>query len=222
MELRGKRNGPRSMRVHQRIYRKGGGHIDLPTNASLHFTDVGAYFGGSYWKVHQLAHFELWSVGRHHRLLHRVRTGPKLNYCLRDLERTRPGRRSPSHAHYPGCNQNPYQDQHHPRHLGRLVGHLPSRLRQAVDSRRRTARLLRLRHARRPQRPVLRVKRERQHLPPPRPPSLPRRRRLLTADRGAGVGAPEDDRAEHADDVDEDDVDHHRLRGRGADADRAA
>ena len=110
MELRGNRNGPRSMRVHQRIYRKGGGHIDVPTDASLHFTDVGAYFGGSYWKVHQLAHFELWSVDGHHRLLRRVRSGPKLNYGLRDLERTRPGRRSPSYAHYPGCNQNRYQD----------------------------------------------------------------------------------------------------------------
>jgi Lysyl oxidase len=109
MELHGRRNGPRSMRVNQRIYRAGGGHIDVPTNASLHFTDVGAYFGGSYWKVHQLAHFELWSVD-HHRLLHRVRSGPKLNYCLRDLERTRPGRRSPSHFHYPGCNQDRYQD----------------------------------------------------------------------------------------------------------------
>ncbi len=110
IELRGKRNGRRSMRVHQRIYRAGGGHIDVPTAATLHFTDVGSYFGGSYWKVHQLAHFDLWSVDGHHRLRHRVRAGPKLNYCLRDLERTRPGRRSPSHAHYPGCNQNPYQD----------------------------------------------------------------------------------------------------------------
>ena len=110
MELRGNRNGPRSMRVRQRIYRAGGGHIDVPTDASLHFTDVGAYFGGSYWKVHQLARFELWSVDGHHRLLHRVRSGPKLNYCLRDLERTRPGKRSPSHFHYPGCNQDPYQD----------------------------------------------------------------------------------------------------------------
>jgi Lysyl oxidase len=110
MELHGNRNGPRSMRVNQRIYRAGGGHIDVPTKASLHFTDVGGYFGGSYWKVHQLAHFELWSVDGHHRLLRRVRSGPKLNYCLRDLERTRPGKRSPSHFHYPGCNQDPYQD----------------------------------------------------------------------------------------------------------------
>jgi hypothetical protein len=110
MELRGIRDGRRPMRVNQRIYKKGRGHITLRTAAQLHFTDVGEYFGGSYWKVHELAHFELWSVDAHHRLLRRVRVGPKLNYCLRDLERTRPGRRSPERFHYPGCNQNPYQD----------------------------------------------------------------------------------------------------------------
>jgi hypothetical protein len=110
MELRGKRDGPRSMRVNQRIYKTGRGHITLRTGAELRFTDVGEYFGGAYWKVHQLARFELWSVDRRHRLLRRLRTGPKLNYCLRDLQRTRPGRRSPAHFHYPGCNQNPFQD----------------------------------------------------------------------------------------------------------------
>ena len=110
MELRGIRNGHASMRVNQRIYKTGRGHITVPTRAKLHFTEVGEYFGGSYWKVHQLARFELWSVDGHRHLLHRVRVGPKLNYCLRDLERTRPGRRSPSYWHYPGCNQNPYQD----------------------------------------------------------------------------------------------------------------
>lgn len=110
IELHGHRNGRRSMRVNQRIYRAGGGHITVRTWASLRFTDVGSYFGGRYWKVHQLARFELWTVDRHHRLLRRVRTGPKLNYCLRDLELTRPGRRAPSSAHYPGCDQNPFQD----------------------------------------------------------------------------------------------------------------
>ena len=39
-----------------------------------------------------------------------VRVGPKLNYCLRDLERTRPGPRSPLNRHYPGCDQNPYRN----------------------------------------------------------------------------------------------------------------
>ncbi len=119
IELHGRRNGPHTMRVNERIYRAGGGHIDVRTDATLHFTDVGAYFGGSYWKVHELATFELWSVDRHHRLERLIRTGPKLNYCLRDLARTRPGRRSPHGRHYPGCNQD-----HHTRRvtLGTSVG----------------------------------------------------------------------------------------------------
>ncbi len=110
MELRGTRDGRRSMRVTQRIYRVGGGRLEVPTQAKLHFTDVGYRFGGSYWKVHQLARFELWSVDGQHHLLNQVRTGPKLNYCLRDLERTRPGRHSPRSFHYPGCDQDPYDD----------------------------------------------------------------------------------------------------------------
>jgi hypothetical protein len=109
MELRGRRNGRRTMRVSQRIYRAGGGHIEVASGATLRFADVGAFYGGSYWKVHELARFELRRApgGRVGAV---VRVGPKLNYCLRDLFRTRPGRRSPHNAHYPGCNQNPYQD----------------------------------------------------------------------------------------------------------------
>jgi hypothetical protein len=110
MEVRGTRNGPRSMRVTQRIYKAGGGHIALRTDASLHFTDVGEYFGGSYWKVHQLARFTLRKVRADGKFGPVVRTSPKLNYCLRDLDRTRPGKRSPLGAVYPGCNQDPYID----------------------------------------------------------------------------------------------------------------
>src|SRR5258707_10434515 len=110
MELHGSRSGWHTMRVAQRIHRAGGGRLVVPTRATLHFTSVGSYFGGSYWKVHQLARFELWSVDRHHQPKRLVRTGPKLNYCLRDLERTRPGRRSPGNAHYPGCDQSPFTD----------------------------------------------------------------------------------------------------------------
>jgi hypothetical protein len=108
MELRGRRDGRRSMRVNQRIYKRGGGYVTLATEATLHFTDVGANWGGSYWKVHQLARFELLPVRGDGSLGPVVRTSPKLNYCLRDLERTRPGRRSPSHRHYPGCRQDPF------------------------------------------------------------------------------------------------------------------
>jgi hypothetical protein len=110
MELHGRRDGPRSMKVSQRIYKKNGGHITLPTEAKLHFTYVGTYFGGSYWKVHQLANFELRRVGPDGKVGDVVRTSPKLNYCLRDLAHTRPGRRSPESWVYPGCSQNPFQD----------------------------------------------------------------------------------------------------------------
>jgi hypothetical protein len=110
MELRGRRNGWRTMRTRQRIYRRGGGHIDFPSGATLRFTDVGAAYGGAYWKVHQLARFELRRVRPGKPPGPVVRSSPKLNYCLRDLERTRPGGRSPSSRHYPGCNQNPYED----------------------------------------------------------------------------------------------------------------
>jgi hypothetical protein len=110
MELRGHRDGPQSMRTNQRIYKAGGGHITVPTEAKLHFTYVGTYFGGSYWKVHQLAHFDLLRVRDDGSLGDVVRASPKLNYCLRDLERTRPGGRSPSYRHYPGCRQDPLID----------------------------------------------------------------------------------------------------------------
>lgn len=110
IELRGTRNGWRTMRTRQRIYREGGGHVDVSSGATLRFTTVGAAYGGSYWKMHQLARFELRRFRPGKGLGPVVRTGPKLNYCLRDLERTRPGRRSPSTRHYPGCNQNPYRD----------------------------------------------------------------------------------------------------------------
>lgn len=107
IELHGQRNGPRSMRVTQRIYKAGDGHITVRTGAALHFTDVGSYFGGSYWKVHQLARFELRPVLPDGSLGEVVRTSPKLNYCLRDLEQTQPGERSPSQAIYPACDQDP-------------------------------------------------------------------------------------------------------------------
>jgi hypothetical protein len=119
MELRGRRDGWHRMRVNQRIYKRDGGHITLRTAATLHFTAVGAYFGGSYWKVHQLARFELRRVRPGKGLGPVIRTSPKLNYCLRDLDRTRPGRHSPRRRHYPGCNQDPYI---HRDRLGTSVG----------------------------------------------------------------------------------------------------
>jgi hypothetical protein len=110
MELRGRRDGRRSMKTNQRIYKKGNGHITVPSEAKLRFTYVGTYFGGSYWKVHQLAMFELIRVRPDGSLGRVVRTSPKLNYCLRDLTHTQNSRRSPDGRVYPGCNQNPFRD----------------------------------------------------------------------------------------------------------------
>ncbi len=109
MELIGKRNGWRTMRTNQRIYRADGGHITVQSDATLRFTDVGAYWGGAYWKVHQLAQFDLRAVEADGSLGAVVRTSPKLNYCLRDLTRTQASAASPPARHYPGCNQNPYR-----------------------------------------------------------------------------------------------------------------
>jgi hypothetical protein len=110
IELIGKRNGWRTMRTNQRIYRAGGGHITVQSDATLRFTDVGYQFGGAYWKVHQLAQFDLRRVEADGSLGDVVRTSPKLNYCLRDLERTQASAVSPPSRHYPGCNQNPYRN----------------------------------------------------------------------------------------------------------------
>jgi Lysyl oxidase len=110
MELRGQRSGWGTMRTEQRIYRVGGGYFDVPSGITLRFPSVGAYFGGYFWKVHQLARFELHRARPDGTLGAVVRAGPKLNYCLRDLERTRPGRRSPPRRHYPRCNQDPYRN----------------------------------------------------------------------------------------------------------------
>ena len=110
MEVRGRRNGWRTMRTTSGSTASAAATSTVRGGATLRFTSVGSYFGGSYWKVHQLARFELRRATPDGTLGAVVRTGPKLNYCLRDLERTRPGRRSPDSRHYPGCNQDPYKN----------------------------------------------------------------------------------------------------------------
>ena len=107
IELVGKRNGWRTMRTNQRIYKVGGGHITVKSDATLRFTDVGYQFGGAYWKVHQLARFDLRPVLPDGSFGDPVRTSPKLNYCLRDLERTQPSAVSPPLATTPAATRTP-------------------------------------------------------------------------------------------------------------------
>jgi hypothetical protein len=108
MELRGIRiPGTGLMKVNQRIYRRGGGKLVIPTQGRLAFYPVPGQF--RYWKFRDAARFEIWSLDSHHDPKRQVRIGPKFYYCLRDLERTKPSGHSPGHRHYPGCNQNPNQ-----------------------------------------------------------------------------------------------------------------
>jgi Lysyl oxidase len=106
MELRGRRYKRNWMRANQAIYRVGGGVKIFRTEARLHFYSVGYEFGGSYWKVHDPLSMEIWSLDDQRQPLHRVRKGPKVFYCFRDLERTGSGRRSPVNPVYPACSQD--------------------------------------------------------------------------------------------------------------------
>jgi hypothetical protein len=107
MELRGKRYKRNWMRANQAIYRVGGGVEVFRTEVKLHFFSVGYEFGGSYWKVHDPLSMEIWSLDAARQPLERVRVGPKVFYCFRDLERTRAMRRSPGYRVYPACSQDP-------------------------------------------------------------------------------------------------------------------
>jgi hypothetical protein len=50
---------------------------------------------------------EIWTLDERRRPERRVRTGPKVFYCLRDLVRTKAMRRSPHNRVYGACSQDP-------------------------------------------------------------------------------------------------------------------
>jgi hypothetical protein len=102
--LRGRRTGRLEMHANQHIYRVDGTRKVVRTGAELYFYPIPGQ--GHYWKFHQAARFELWSVDAEGRRDKLVRTGPKLTYCLRDLKRTHPSGRSPRTAVFPGCSQD--------------------------------------------------------------------------------------------------------------------
>ncbi|HEX2096279.1 MAG TPA: lysyl oxidase family protein [Solirubrobacterales bacterium] len=110
IELRGRRYKRNWMRANQAIYEVGGGVRIFRTEARLHFFDVGYEWGGSYWKVEDPLSMEIWSLDERRRPLERVRKGPKVFYCFRDLERTKAMRRSPRHRVYPACSQDPSRE----------------------------------------------------------------------------------------------------------------
>ena len=107
--FRGRRTGRDEMSARQHILRKNGSQLVVKTGAELYWKYIPGQ--GHYWKFRDAARFELWSVddtGHRQKL---VRTGPKVYYCLRDLQRTRPGKRSPRNRVFPGCSQDPSKRQ---------------------------------------------------------------------------------------------------------------
>jgi hypothetical protein len=113
LELRAHRRG-NGMVVYQAISaRRARAHL-IRTAAKLVFKSVPSERYGhpnagaaSYWKFEHAAAFELWSLDADYRPLQLARTGPKVDYCLRDLIRRSPSRSSPRVPAYSACSQNP-------------------------------------------------------------------------------------------------------------------
>jgi hypothetical protein len=106
VELHGVRTSPRYMRGRQRIYKVGGGRIGVRTGARLQFKY--AHLQRRWWKFFHANRFELWRLDKQGHRVKRVRVGPKVSYCLRDLKHTRPRLKgSPRREHYPACSTFP-------------------------------------------------------------------------------------------------------------------
>jgi hypothetical protein len=103
-ELFGQRSSLTEMHARQVIGDANGVRRRYETGAELYFKSVPSR-GGSYWKFHDAARFELWAVDLTARRTQQVRTGPKLDYCLRDLDRVRGGPTVRRTRFFGACNQ---------------------------------------------------------------------------------------------------------------------
>jgi hypothetical protein len=105
--IRGHRTARYTMEGVQLIEREGGGLARFNTGAVLTWKYVDAR-RGNFWKFRQAARFELWTLNARGERTRWVRTGPKLDYCLRDLFRMGPrnGSTVPSGPRYGACSQD--------------------------------------------------------------------------------------------------------------------
>lgn len=105
MEVRASRDVygsfPRAVQI---IRRRGLAPLRIPDAGQVTFKFVDRY-RGSYWKYMRAARFELWTIGQDGGRGRVVRYGPKLAYCLRDLDRVRTGPLVPRSRVYPACVQ---------------------------------------------------------------------------------------------------------------------
>jgi hypothetical protein len=104
-ELRGRRTGRDRMAAKQAIHRVGGGVKLYDTGAQVIWKFIPHQYG--FWKFENAARFELWRVDANNQRTRLVREGPKVVYCLRDLDHSAPRlRRSPKKFVYPACSKN--------------------------------------------------------------------------------------------------------------------
>jgi hypothetical protein len=104
VEFFGQRVSASEMTARQVIANAAGLRQRFVTGAELYFKPVPSR-GGSYWKFRHAAQFELWAVDLLARRTQRVRVGPKLDYCLRDLRRVRFGPTVRRDRRFGACNQ---------------------------------------------------------------------------------------------------------------------
>jgi hypothetical protein len=109
-EFFAQRVGPREMTARQVIVDGAGVRRRVVTGAELYYTSVPSR-GGDYWKFENAARFELFAIGADGRRTALARIGPKLNYCLRDLERVRRGSLVPRRQVFGACNQSAAKQQ---------------------------------------------------------------------------------------------------------------
>jgi hypothetical protein len=109
MEIRGRRVREYHMAAHQVLRAVPPGRTRVePARGRVDFYDT--HGRGVYWKFRHAARFELWRLDADGRPVGRVRVGPKVHYCFRDLRRmTRPagGRpypRSPRARRFGACS----------------------------------------------------------------------------------------------------------------------
>jgi hypothetical protein len=103
-ELFGERVSRSEMRARQVVSDAAGRRYRIVTGAELYFKSVPTR-GGSYWKFKDAARFELWAIDPTGRRTTLVRTGPKHDYCLRDLDRVRGGPTVRRKRFFGACNQ---------------------------------------------------------------------------------------------------------------------
>jgi hypothetical protein len=103
-ELFGQRTSATEMHARQVLVDANGVRHWVETGAELYFKSVPSR-GGSYWKFQNAARFELWTIDPTGHRVRLLRIGPKLDYCLRDLDRVRTGPTVRRTRKFGACNQ---------------------------------------------------------------------------------------------------------------------